>query len=201
MGMRRLTIIAALLVATVVVGGCPPTYSTPVVDTRPTTEAERQFEARWQASLDVLRSYRFKIDLQDRRRGLIKTEPMVARHFFEFWRRDAASAYDVVEGTLQTIYVIASVQVSRIKPDGSDYKLDVVVHRVRSDQIEAQSIGAAGIERSQYEAIGTGGNKLYDPAKGSMVLLGTDENLAFELQYEIENEVPTQLAKLLASSY
>ena len=198
--MNPRTIMAAIVLAALAGGGCAPTYSTPIVDARPATEAERQFEARWQASLDVLRSYRFKIDYQDRRRGLIKTEPMIARHFFEFWRHDAATNYDVLEGTLQTVYVVASVQVSRIKPDGTDYKLDVVVNRIRSDQIEAQSIGAAGIQGSQYEALLTGGDRPYDPEKGSMVSLGTDENLAFELQFEIENEVPTQLARLSVSS-
>jgi len=194
--MRRHLIIAAMLAAVWVSGGCPPTNTKPIIDTRPTTEAGRQFEARWRASLKVLRSYRFKIDLQDRRRGLIRTEPMMARYLFEFWRPDAASMYDLAEGTMHTVYVIASVNVTRVDPDGDAYDLEVVVHRVRSNQIEAQSTGSAGVQGSQYEAIATGGDKSYESERGSMVLLGTDENLAWELQFEIENELPIQMMKL-----
>ena len=195
--MRRLHItIVTMLVAVWVGGGCPPTNTRPIVDMRPTTEAARQFEARWQASLKVLRSYRFKIDLQDRRRGLIKTKPMMARYLFEFWRHDATSMYDLAEGAMHTIYVVASVHVTRVQPEGDDYKLEVVVNRVRSNQIEAQSTGSAGVQSSQYEAISTGGDKPWETAEGSMVLLGTDDTLAWEIQFEIQNEVPAQLSKL-----
>ena len=194
--MRPYIIITAMLVAVWVGGGCPPTNTKPIVDMRPTTEAALQFESRWQASLKVLRSYRFKIDLQDRRRGLIKSEPMMARYLFEFWRPDAASTYDLVEGTMHTVYVIARVQITRVRPDGDDYELEVVVHRVRSNQIEAQSIGSAGVHGSQSEAIDADDDDPYMPEGGSMVLLGTDENLAWEIQYEIENELPVQMMKL-----
>ena len=140
--MKRHTIIAAMLLAILVGSGCPPTHTEPIIDMRPKTEAARQFEARWQASLKVLRSYRFKIDRQDRRSGLIKSEPMMARYLFEFWRSDASSAYELLEGTMHTIYVIASVNVTRVHPDGDDYTLDVVVNRVRSNQVEAQDTGS-----------------------------------------------------------
>jgi hypothetical protein len=193
--MKRHTIIATMLLA-LWVGGCPPTNTKPIIDMRPTTEAGRQFEARWQASLKVLRSYRFKIDLQDRRRGLIKTEPMMARYLFEFWRSDASSLYDVAEGTMHTVFVIASVNVTRIQPDGDDYTLDVVVHRVRSNKVEAQIVGSAGVQGGVYEVIDADGDKPYEPEGGSMVLLGTDETLARELQYEIQSELPSQLSKL-----
>jgi len=183
----------------IAVTGCPPQHTSPIVEVRPETEAERQFEAHWLAALKVLRKYRFKIDVQDRRRGLIVSEPMVAKHFFEFWRRDATSTYDLVEGSLQTVYLVAAVNITRADPNGSDYEVDVEVRRIRSDRIEPRSVGAAGTKSSSEAADSTGGNRPGEAERGSMVHLGEDETLALYLSAGIEDEAILQLASLSAS--
>lgn len=191
--MRRYWHIGAICLAAAFVGCGPVLYTEPVVTNEPATEAQRQFEARWQASLEVLRRYQFKIDLQDRRRGLVRTEPMVARQFFEFWRRDATSAYDVAEASLQTVFLIASVQVSRVRGDSEDYTSAVRIQRVRSDQIEARTTGTAGDQGSFGRAAATSGDREGEDKGGSMVLLGEDSELAERILAAIETRAMAQL--------
>jgi hypothetical protein len=81
--------------------------------------ADENFNAAWDAALEVLAEYRFEIDRADRRAGVITTFPMVGRHWFEFWRLDAATPADVAEGTLQTIYRQATVTIHLAAPGGS----------------------------------------------------------------------------------
>ena len=183
--------IAALLLA-----GCPQ-HTVPVAVTpQPRTEAERNFESYWQASLAVLRARHFRIDLQDRRRGLIVTHPMVAKQFFEFWRDDAATNYDLIEGSLQTVYLVARVQVDRIDPNRPDYELAVDVQRIRSDQVERRDPGAAGWRSSYQRRRDSAGDRPEDDEVGSMVRLGGDDALADELLVEIEGEVMMRMGRV-----
>ncbi|HDZ20511.1 hypothetical protein LCGC14_0162740 [marine sediment metagenome] len=191
--MRRYWHSGAICLAAAFVGCGPVLYTKPVLTTEPVTEAQRHFEAHWQAGLEVLRRYQFKIDLQDRRRGLIRTEPMVARQFFEFWRRDATSAYDVAEASLQKVYLIANVQISRVGSDGTDYVSAVRIQRVRSDQIEARTTGTAGDQGSFGRASGTSGDREEEDEGGSMVLLGEDRELAERILLAIETKATAKL--------
>ena len=72
-----------------------------------------QFDALWDAATAALGEYRFQIDRQDRRAGVITTFPLVGRHWFEFWRKDAATPRDVLEGTLHTVTRTAKVTIRK----------------------------------------------------------------------------------------
>ncbi|GAG16828.1 unnamed protein product, partial [marine sediment metagenome] len=169
----------------------------PVVSTGPKTPAQRNFDAVWHASLGVLRGYSFEIDRQDRRAGVITTLPMTGRHWFEFWRKDAATPADVAEGAVQTLY--RSVTVS-IRPDGTQgptspqadtFRVSVEVRTQRSDRATPQinstadaldlfrGGGADSKERALY---------LLDYGrhdKVPMVPLGRDHKLEAKIQSEI----------------
>lgn len=184
------TILIGLLVC-VGVAGCTPKHTKPIVQPpQPVTEAERQFEAYWEGALEVLRGnpYHFTVDLQDRRRGLIRTEPMVGKQFFEFWRSDAASDFDLIESTLQTVYIVANVKITRTQPDRPEYDLVVDVYRVRSDEIEARNPGSPGEYQSYKEHRGTGGDRTSEEQAGTKVLLGRDDALSDRLFVAIEGE-------------
>jgi hypothetical protein len=190
-----LNILTSLALATLS-AGCQM-YDTPVLPAQPMTEVERNFESYWRGSLDVLRGHDFEIDLQERRRGLILTEPLLSRHGLEFWRDDAATSYDVLEGTLQTVYVTAVVRVTRLSPESTDYKLAVEVYRIRSDEIEASNTGAAG-QRSSFkkQARAAVGLEDADDDAGGMVSLGRDEFLANKLLDEIELKAMDHMAAI-----
>jgi len=72
-----------------------------------------QFDALWDAATAALRDYRFHIDRQDRRAGVVTTFPLVGRHWFECWRKDAATPRDVLEGTLHTVTRTATVTIRK----------------------------------------------------------------------------------------
>lgn len=75
--------------------------------------AERNFNAVWDASVEVLRSYRFTLDRMDKRAGVITTLPLTSAQWFELWRHDAVTPTDVAESSLHTIYRQVTVTIRR----------------------------------------------------------------------------------------
>jgi hypothetical protein len=51
----------------------------------------------------VARDYLFALDRQDYRDGVITTDPMVSAQWFEPWRRDTQTFYDLTESSIATI--------------------------------------------------------------------------------------------------
>ena len=101
-------------------------HAGPVISAGPRTPAERNFDAVWRASLDVLGEYNFEIDRRNKRAGVITTLPMTGRHWFEFWRKDAAAGNNLAEGTVQTVYRAATVSIrpsSNRQDSFSDHRL------------------------------------------------------------------------------
>lgn len=113
--------------------GCQPKYTQPVVEPKPLTDKQRNFERVWQATRRVLVRYDFHIDRRDPRAGVITTWPMTGKQIFELWRKDAARASDSGESTLQTIYRAVKVTIHPTT-DGLDYKPVVEVFVSRSNK-------------------------------------------------------------------
>ena len=114
--------------------GCAK-HTTPIVPPREMTADERNFEAVWRASQDVLRKYYFTLDRRDRRAGIITTEPMVGKHWSELWRHDSVSRSDVAESTIQSIYRVVEV---RIEPAEDVYEKYVPVVKVYAYRAERE---------------------------------------------------------------
>jgi len=105
--------------------------------------AVRNFDAVWHGSLEVLRACRFRIDRQDRRAGIITTRPMLARHWFEFWRRDAVSSFDLIEGTVQTVMRQAKVRIAPRRGRPDEYEPVVIVEMTRPDRQGLEIVAAS----------------------------------------------------------
>jgi hypothetical protein len=133
MTMSRLS--GTIWLCCVLAAGCA-NYTKPVALTEPATIGQRNFDAVWQASLDVLGDYFFRIERQDRREGLIVTEPLTGRQAWEFWRRDAVTPYDKLESTLQTIYRQVSVRAVPVEGEVNVYQAVVDANTYRSDRTE-----------------------------------------------------------------
>ena len=134
-----------LIVSAMLTGaaGCG-NHTTPHVAVEPpATEAERNFAAVWDGSLDVLRACRFRIDRQDRRAGVITTRPMLARHWFEFWRHDALSLFDLLEGTIQTVMRRAEVRITPLRGRPGEYEPVVIIEVTRPDREGLEIVGAS----------------------------------------------------------
>jgi len=85
---------------------------------------ETETEALWTASQDVLREHRFRLDRVDRRAGVVTTQPVTSQQLFEFWRKDVATSYDLLEASMRTVRRWVDVEMA--EDDGA---LRVVVHR------------------------------------------------------------------------
>lgn len=57
----------------------------------------------WEAARDAVRDVGFKASVVDRSSGRFTTDALLSPHFFEFWRRDARTAYDRLESTIAPI--------------------------------------------------------------------------------------------------
>ncbi|MFP4139913.1 MAG: hypothetical protein ACOCWV_03350 [Planctomycetota bacterium] len=141
--MRRTTgMWMIVLAAACVTGGCA-SHTEPVVDVGPRTDAERNFQAVWDASLTTLREWGWEIAYADRRAGRIVTQPMTGKQFWEFWREDAATRHGALESSLQTIFRQAHVTVRRREDAEDQYAVTAYVTETRSNrpqpQLEASS--------------------------------------------------------------
>lgn len=72
----------------------------------------------WDACAQTLRNDQFDIDEEDYREGVLTTWPMISKQFFEIWRSDAGTFYDVMVDSLQTIRHSVRFDLSR-GPDGT----------------------------------------------------------------------------------
>ena len=143
--MQRLLVCCLTAVWLVAAAGCVK-YTHPVVVAEPAklSVADRNYEAVWQAAIDVLRNkYDFQIDRRDRRAGVITTHPLLGKQFFEFWRRDTVSAEDLAESSLHTVYRVVLVNIRPVSAGSAIYEPIVKVTAVRSNK-ERLAIGSTG---------------------------------------------------------
>ena len=165
--------------------GCVPTGG-PAAS--PAGVADENFNAAWDAANEVLRKYRFTIDRADRREGVITTYPMIGRHWFEFWRKDAITRRDLAEGTLHTVYRQVTVSIRR-QADSEKYLAAVRVLTSRSDLPNPQVTSTS----EAYDLFldpdmprSTSLTGLGDSIGSKSVPLGRDENLEQTLRQEID---------------
>ncbi|MDB5304441.1 MAG: hypothetical protein JWM97_1990 [Phycisphaerales bacterium] len=76
------------------------------------------FDVLWDACERVARDCSFAIDRTDYRTGLLTTQPLVSRQFFEFWMHDIASLHEQTQSDLNTLRRVAHFQIRKLD-DGS----------------------------------------------------------------------------------
>jgi hypothetical protein len=164
----------------------------PVATSRPAT-AELSFEedAVWQACLDVLWEYDFRVDRQDRRDGVITTYPLTGKSWFEFARKDAATTGDALESTVQTI--CRTVEIHIAKDEAGKCLLSVTARTSRSDRPELQVTNSSQAHemflmtqrrRSLKERRAYGEDVMFPT-----VPLGEDAGLAEKIRGDIEKKL------------
>src|SRR5436190_1285838 len=87
------------------------------LDKPATAEVHGAFAPLWQACEDTAHEYLFRIDRRDQRSGLLTTEPMITKQWWEAWRKDAGTFRDSEEATLASIRRTIFFQ---FKKDGND---------------------------------------------------------------------------------
>jgi hypothetical protein len=90
----------------------PSTIAVPLATTQPSYWLSQpdnaqvkaaDFQKLWTACEDVARDYLFRLDRQDYREGVLTTEPMVSGQWYEPWRRDEHTFYDLAEASFATM--------------------------------------------------------------------------------------------------
>ena len=165
-------------------------HAKPVVPPPEMTPAERNFEALWAASQNVLRRYGFVLDRVDRRDGVITTEAMVGQYVGESWRQDAATPRDLLEGSVQTLFRSAEVLVTPAAEAGT-FGLEVRTAIARQNLATVQ-VTSASDAKNMLRAMST--RQRYAPRDeltgqpGGQVELGRDVNLEAKIERAIRAE-------------
>lgn len=111
--MKRLPHIRCFVtvVAMGLAGGCTPVQrdGDPMVQDFSVAD-QSQLNELLETCENVLRDQGFRIDRLDRRAGVVTTHPETSKHFFEVWRKDVATRYDLWEATFNTIRRTVEIQ-------------------------------------------------------------------------------------------
>lgn len=138
---------------------------------------------------DVLGQLHFSIDKSDADLGIIRTQPLTAAQFFEFWRKDNVSSFSSAEANLHSIRRIAELNLTQ---QGSQLciRCNVNTQRLRLPEREIRSQARAyGLFSQSGQSIQT--MKLHSGQKRGMawIDLGNDSELATVILKQIENKI------------
>ena len=99
---------------------------------------QASFDHVWTVCLASLQDRGLSVDRQDRRFGLIVSEPVVGKQFFEFWRNDAVSSDDTLTSSLHTVRRIVSIHVVSQGPMQFEVRVEAQAQRVSipADQLD-----------------------------------------------------------------
>ena len=126
---------------------------------------------------------------------------MVGKHAGEFWRKDAATARDLAEGTIQTIYRQAKVTIHPTADDGDKFHAVVEVRTYRSNRQEIQVTSTSeAIDLFRLPGDDERRKKLLDYGRGwasdPVSPLGRDGNLERRIAADIQAAAPQVRAEL-----
>jgi hypothetical protein len=87
------------------------------------------FHRLWGVCEDVARDYFFKLDREDYRTGTLTTMPLVSSQWFEPWRPDNRTFYDVNESSISSIRRTITFQFSKLDDNTWQVAPKVLVER------------------------------------------------------------------------
>jgi len=131
-----------------------------------------------QIAEDVMAKIHFTIDKADLDTGVIRTRPLLAAQFFEFWRSDNVSAFNAAEANLHSIRRIAQLD---IKPQDNKIFISCDVQVQRLSVINPATCGQ-GSPPPQVRGL----KEFPATAEMEWVDLGKDTQLATEILKRIE---------------
>jgi hypothetical protein len=173
--MARLLVVILVLVA---LPGCHrPPAPVELTEYAVTLAGADEYDALFDVCLDALREQGFQPDRLDRRQGVITTFPITSQQYFEFWRRDVATAYDLMEASLATIRRRVEIRFDG-GAEAPDQKLVVTVQRERLSTPDRQYNSSAAAYRVFGRVLPSTTGKTIVPARDDVwVPLGRDEAL------------------------
>lgn len=93
------------------------------------TVQDADFERIWNACQESARHFGFVLDRLDRRAGLITTQPLISKQFFEVWRPDVVTADDLERSSLATYRRTLRFQIAKLPGGGFRATPSVLIER------------------------------------------------------------------------
>ncbi|MEO6434498.1 MAG: hypothetical protein ABIP55_01900 [Tepidisphaeraceae bacterium] len=115
-----------------------------------TSISATDFETLWRACEDAARRFGFRPDRQDFRRGVLTTEPLISKQFFEFWRGDVVTASDLADSSIATHRRTLRFEIQKAGDDKFTATPRVVVERhAQSERPVTSSVYLRNVFRTQ----------------------------------------------------
>ena len=143
----------------------------------------------FEAAVTVLGRMRFSIDKADPNTGIIRTRPLPAGQFFEFWRGDNVTLRDQIEANLQSLRRTVWITV---QPRSKDVCVDCLVRVQRLNMPSRAVSGSATAYRTLSESTAEAQSLRLSPEQQKAmewVDLGTDTALAGRILGRILGEL------------
>jgi hypothetical protein len=126
------------------------------------------YDRLWNAAEQAARDDLFPIDRRDYRGGVLTTEPVISKQFFEFWRNDAVTVNALARSSLQTIRRSIHFEFVRKKGGGWSVTPKVIVE-------EFSTVGRRPTYVGAYQSIS-------DPG-GTVGSIEADQGIYLTAQY------------------
>jgi hypothetical protein len=158
------------------------------------TVRSNDFDALWSACEEAARHFGFVLDREDYRAGVITTDPLTSKQFFELWRNDVATVEDLANSSLATYRRTLRFDIDKEKSGGYVAAPRVVIERYsRSETPISASVYLRNAFRTQRDSRAWGNRE-------------TDRGVQLPRQYwyatgrdeAIEKQVAAQVSKRLA---
>lgn len=148
------------------------------------------YDALWNAAEQAARDDLFVIDRHDYREGVLTTNPVTSRQFFEFWRDDALTPYDVARSSLQTIR--RSIRFTFLRDSGGRW---TVTPKVLVEQYS--TVGRRVIYADTYQSFTDPGGQYGSIESDQGVNLPTQYWFAIGRDHVMEKKLAQQIQRLL----
>jgi hypothetical protein len=110
----------------------------------------KNFDALWRGCEEAARHFGFVLDRQDFRGGVITTQPLTSKQFWELWRNDVATFQDVANSSLATYRRTLRFDVEKTGAGGYVAEPRVVIERFsRTEQPITSSVYLRNAFRTQ----------------------------------------------------
>jgi hypothetical protein len=143
------------------------------------------FQKLWDACKGELYVRLFTVDREQYRDGILTSEPMVSKQFFELWRDDTSSVHDTAESSLATIRRTVRFEVVRLDDGSYQATPKVLVERFDSAERRLTAI-------TQYHSAFSGPRATVDSGDQS------GQPIASDYWYPVRRD--TDLEKQIADS-
>ena len=145
------------------------------------------FEQVWDACLTSLEDRGLQVDRRDRRFGLIVSEPVVGKQFFEFWRNDTADSDELLNSSLHTIRRVVTIRIAKQGP--MQFQVNVEAHAQRvslpGDQLDNAAEAFELLGRQGVPTSPSRGDYIHPRAEPIWVEIGREDALEQALMRDI----------------